>query len=66
MLEKEYLMSKSEERKIIFECIKDTKQLSIVKMWIELISSPSVAFKMEINHLIFYFYKTIKQKLQKK
>ena len=38
MLDKEYLMSKSEERKK-FECIKDTKQLSIVKMWIELISS---------------------------
>ena len=32
MLDKEFLMSKSEERKIIFECIKDTKQLIIVKM----------------------------------
>ena len=42
MIDKEYSLSKSDERKIIFECIKDTKQLSIYKMWIEFINTAMV------------------------
>ena len=42
IIDKEYSLSKSDERKLIFECIKVTKQLSIFKMWIEFICTAMV------------------------